>query len=129
MFFDKFKRVKAFVFDVDGVLSDGNILVTEEGDQLRSFNIKDGYAMQLAVKKGYAFAVITGGRSIGVKKRLEGLGIADVFLAVNDKRTIFEEWLENRGLTAAHVLYMGDDIPDLENMQAVGVPTCPADAV
>lgn len=129
MFFDKFKQVKAFVFDVDGVLSDGNILVTEQGDQLRSFNIKDGYAMQLAIKKGYPMAVITGGRSVGVKKRMEGLGITDVFLAVSDKSAVFNEWLSHRGLTAADTLYMGDDIPDLANLKLAGLPTCPADAV
>src|SRR5690606_33817789 len=129
MFFDKFKRVKAFVFDVDGVLSDGNILVTEQGDQLRSFHIKDGYAMQLAIKKGYPMAVITGGRSAGVKKRMEGLGITDVFLSVNDKSAVLDEWLSYRGLTAADMLYMGDDIPDLDTMRSVGLPACPADAV
>ncbi|PPL04487.1 KdsC family phosphatase [Parapedobacter indicus] len=129
MLFDKFKRVKAFVFDVDGVLSDGNILVTEHGDQLRSFDIKDGYAMQLAIKKGYSMAVITGGRSIGVKKRMEGLGITDVYLSVNDKSAALEEWLAYRGLTHADILYMGDDIPDLDNMKLAGLPTCPADAV
>ena len=129
MFFDKFKQVKAFVFDVDGVLSDGRILVTEQGDQLRSFSIRDGYALQLAVKKGYPISVITGGRSMGVKKRLEGLGITDVFLSVNDKYVVFQEWLTKQGLTAADILYMGDDIPDLENMRTVGLPVCPADAV
>lgn len=129
MFFDKFKQVKAFVFDVDGVLSDGNILVTEQGDQLRSFNIKDGYAMQLAVKKGYPMAVITGGRSVGVKSRMEGLGIVDVFLAVSDKGAALREWLSCRGLATSDILYMGDDIPDLDNMKAAGLPACPADAV
>lgn len=129
MLFDKFKAVKAFVFDVDGVLSDGNILVTEQGDQLRSFNIKDGYAMQLAIKKGYPMAIITGGRSDGVKKRMEGLGIADVFLSVNDKSAVLREWLSDNELTHADILYMGDDIPDLNNMKLAGLPVCPADAV
>lgn len=129
MFFEKFKQVKAFVFDVDGVLSNGNILMTEQGDQLRSFNIKDGYAMQLAVKKGYPVAVITGGRSAGVKKRMEGLGITDVFLAVHDKSATLREWLSYRKLTVTDILYMGDDIPDLDAMKAAGLPACPADAV
>jgi len=129
MFFDKFKQVKAFVFDVDGVLSDGKILVTEQGDQLRAFSIRDGYALQLAVKRGYPIAAITGGRSMGVKKRLEGLGITDVFLSVNDQYTVFQAWLAKHGLAEADVLCMGDDIPDLEIMRAVGLPTCPADAV
>ncbi|MBK1439022.1 HAD-IIIA family hydrolase [Parapedobacter sp. ISTM3] len=129
MLFDRFKQVKAFVFDVDGVLSDGNVLVTEHGEQLRSFNIKDGYAMQLAVKKKYPIAVITGGKSLGVKKRLAGLGITDVFLGVDDKSAVFHDWLSSLGLSPADVLYMGDDIPDLANMRIAGLPACPADAV
>jgi len=129
MFFEKFKQVNAFVFDVDGVLSDGNILVNEQGDQLRSFHIKDGYALQLAIKKGYPVAVITGGRSAGIRKRMEGLGITDVFLDVSDKASVFHGWLERRQLSAAETLYMGDDIPDRDIMKVVGLPTCPADAV
>jgi len=129
MFFEKFKQVNAFVFDVDGVLSDGNILVNEQGDQLRSFHIKDGYALQLAIKKGYPVAVITGGRSAGIRKRMEGLGITDVFLDVSDKASVFHRWLERRQLSAAETLYMGDDIPDRDIMKVVGLPTCPADAV
>ncbi|MGK6352130.1 KdsC family phosphatase [Parapedobacter sp. DT-150] len=129
MLFDKFKQVKAFVFDVDGVLSDGNVLVTEQGEQLRSFNIKDGYALQLAVKKGYPIAVITGGKSAGVEKRMRGLGISDVYLGVDDKKAVLHDWLAHAGLTLDDILYMGDDLPDLHNMKSVGLPTCPADAV
>lgn len=129
MIFDQFKRVKAFVFDVDGVLSDGNVLVTEQGEQLRSFNIKDGYAIQLAVKKGYPIAIITGGKSSGVQKRMEALGVEDVFMGVDEKEEVFNGWLSTKGLVAADVLYMGDDIPDLANMNVVGLPTCPADAM
>lgn len=129
MLFDKFKRVKAFVFDVDGVLSDGNILMTEQGEQLRSFNIKDGYALQLAIRKGYPIAIITGGKSLGVVKRMEGLGISDVFIGVDDKRAVLHDWLSRSSLKPDDVLYMGDDIPDLENMKLVGLPTCPADAM
>jgi len=129
MLFDRFKQVKAFVFDVDGVLSDGNILVTERGEQLRSFNIKDGYAMQLAVKRGYPIAIITGGRSLGVKTRMEGLGVTDVFIGIDDKTAVLRDWLAHRRLSPQDVLYMGDDIPDLDNMKLVGLPTCPADAM
>ena len=129
MLFDRFKQVKAFVFDVDGVLSDGNVLVTERGEQLRVFNIKDGYAIQLAVNKGYPVAIITGGTSIGVKKRMEALGITDVYLGVHDKAAILHDWLSRNQLQATDILYMGDDVPDLESMKAVGVPTCPGDAV
>lgn len=129
MLFDQLKRIKAFVFDVDGVFSDGSILVTEQGDQLRTFNTKDGYAVQLAVKKGYPMAVITGGKSQGVKKRMEGLGIKDIYLNVHDKRAVLRDWLSGNQLTLADILYMGDDIPDLESMKIAGFPACPADAV
>jgi len=129
MLFDNFKQVKAFVFDVDGVLTNGVVLVTEEGEHLRSFNMKDGYAMQLAVKRGYSIAIITGGKSLGVKKRMERLGIDDAFIGVDDKRSVLNDWLAHKGLKPSDVLYMGDDIPDLENMLVAGMPTCPADAV
>lgn len=127
--FERFKKVKAFVFDVDGVLTNGEVLVTEEGEQLRSFSIKDGYALQLAIKKGYPIAIITGGRSKGVKLRLNGLGIHDVFLNVTDKREILHEWLKVQGLTINDLLFMGDDIPDLIVMEEAGLASCPADAV
>lgn len=127
--FDQFKRVRAFVFDVDGVFSDGSILVTESGDQLRKFNVRDGYAAQLAVKKGYPIAVITGGKSIGVQRRMNGLGIKDVYLGVNDKSTVLHDWLSGNQLTLADILYMGDDIPDLKSMKIAGFPACPSDAV
>ncbi|WP_257658942.1 KdsC family phosphatase [Parapedobacter lycopersici] len=126
--FDQLKRVKAFVFDVDGVLSDGSVLVTEQGEQLRTFHTRDGYAIQLAVKRGYPIAVITGGRSLGVQKRMEGLGITDVYLDVHDKSAVLRDWLSGNQLTLADILYMGDDIPDLENMKVTGFPACPADA-
>jgi len=129
MLFDQLKQIKAFVFDVDGVFSDGSILVTEQGEQLRIFNTKDGYAVQLAVKKGYPMAVITGGKSEGVKKRMQGLGIKDIYLNVHDKRAVLRDWLSENQLTLADILYMGDDIPDLENMKVAGFPACPADAV
>lgn len=129
MLFSKFKLVKGFVFDVDGVLSDGGILVMENGDQLRTFSTKDGYAIQLAVKRGYPIAIITGGQSSGVKKRLEWLGIRDVFIGVSDKKQVLDEWLDKNELTLTDILYMGDDIPDFENMSRVGLAACPADAV
>ncbi|MFC3196773.1 KdsC family phosphatase [Parapedobacter deserti] len=129
MLFDKFKQVKAFVFDVDGVLSNGEILLTEKGEQLRSFNIKDGYAMQLAVKKDYPMAIITGGSSIGIRRRMEGLGISDVFTGVDDKTAVFSAWLSLRGLSPCDILYMGDDMPDFANMKTAGLAACPADAV
>ncbi|GAA4788862.1 HAD-IIIA family hydrolase [Olivibacter ginsenosidimutans] len=129
MLLEKLKAVKAFAFDVDGVLTNGTVMVTEEGHQLRTFNIKDGYAIQLAIKKGYPMIVLTGGKSQGVQRRMEGLGVKAVHLGVQDKLSVFNRWLENLGITAKEVLYMGDDIPDLAIMQRVGMPVCPADAV
>ncbi len=127
--FDQLKKVKAFVFDVDGVLTNGEVLVTEEGEQLRSFYIKDGYALKLAVKQGYPIAVITGGKSLGVKLRLEGLGIKDVFIDISHKTIILEQWMQKNNIQAESILYMGDDIPDIEAMGMVGFASCPADAV
>lgn len=129
MLFEKLKTVRAFAFDVDGVLTKGEVLVTEEGQQLRVFNIRDGYALQLAVKRGYPVVAITGAKSAGIRLRMEGLGIRDVYLGVDDKIAVFRAWLEKRGIAAADVLYMGDDIPDLIVMQHVGVATCPQDAI
>lgn len=127
--FDQLKKVKAFVFDVDGVLTNGEVLVTEEGEQLRSFYIKDGYALQLAVKQGYPIAIITGGKSLGVKLRLEGLGIKDVFIDASNKTGVLEQWMQKNNIQAESVLYMGDDIPDILVMGIVGFASCPADAV
>lgn len=121
--------ISTFIFDVDGVLTDGTVQVTDNGQSLRTFNIKDGYAMQLAVKRGYNVCIISGGDGIGMGKRFLNLGIADVFLAAGDKVDIFNNYLKAKKITAAEVLYMGDDIPDLKVMKLVGLPTCPADAV
>jgi len=104
-------------------------LVTEEGEQLRSFYIKDGYALQLAVKQGYPIAVITGGKSLGVKFRLEGLGIKDVFIDISNKTLVLEQWMKQNHIHAEDILYMGDDIPDIHAMEMVGLASCPADAV
>lgn len=120
-------NVKAFAFDVDGVFS-GNIFLTENGDQLRTMNIKDGYAVQLAIKKGYPMAIITGGVSEGILKRFEGLGVKDIFMGCKQKTIEFEIFLKKHSLNASDILYMGDDIPDYKIMKSAGVPVCPADA-
>ena len=122
-------RIKAFAFDVDGVLSASTIPLYPTGEPMRMINIKDGYAIQLAVKYGYEVAVITGGNTEAVRKRFEGLGVKeDVFMGVGVKLPVFEQWLRDRQLDRSEVLFMGDDIPDLEIMQNVGLPACPADA-
>ncbi len=122
------KNITTFVFDYDGVLTNGIVLVTNEGNQLRTANVKDGYALQLAVKKGFRIAIISGGNSESMRRRFDGLGITDVFLGVENKRKLFEEYTQKNNIQQQEILFMGDDIPDFELMQLVGVPTCPADA-
>jgi len=125
---NKLKDITTFIFDVDGVLTDGSVFVTEAGDQCRTFNTKDGYALQLAVKCMYNVVVITGGRSEGVRHRLNSLGITDVFLGAHVKLDIFENYIAENHIDRANVLYMGDDIPDIDIMKVVGLPTCPTDS-
>ncbi|MBY0243931.1 MAG: HAD-IIIA family hydrolase [Sphingobacteriaceae bacterium] len=129
MFLQNLKHITTFVFDVDGVLTDGSIQVTETGEGLRTFNIKDGYAMQLAVKKGYHVCIISGGDGIAMRKRFENLGIKSIFLGVGDKVKVYQDFLAKHQIQKHQVLYMGDDIPDLKVIQLVGIATCPADAV
>ncbi|TCD08521.1 HAD-IIIA family hydrolase [Pedobacter frigidisoli] len=129
MFLQNLKDITTFIFDVDGVLTDGSVQVTDNGQSLRTFNIKDGYAMQLAVKRGYNVCIISGGDGIAMGKRFFNLGVTDVFLGTGDKVSIFNQYLLDKNITAEEVLYMGDDIPDLKVMKLVGLPTCPADAV
>lgn len=125
---EKFKTIKTFVFDVDGVLTDGSLLVLDDGQQARVMNIKDGYALQLAVKKGYRVVVISGGTSDAVKMRLEKLGVKDCFLKVDNKKEKLIEYVATYGLKWEEILFMGDDIPDYTSMQLTGLPCCPADA-
>jgi 3-deoxy-D-manno-octulosonate 8-phosphate phosphatase (KDO 8-P phosphatase) len=126
---DRFKSVTTFVFDVDGVLTDGTLIVLPAGVMARKMNVKDGYALQLAVKRGYNVIIISGGASDEVAERLHKLGVAEVFMRVTDKATVLKEYLEKKHLSWKEVLFMGDDIPDLEVMRKVGVACCPADAV
>ncbi len=125
---DKLKDITTFVFDVDGVLTDGSVFVTETGEQSRAFNIKDGYALQLAVKLGYHVCAISGSRSKVAIHRLNSLGITDVYLGSSVKTEKLNTYLEERMISPSQVLYMGDDIPDLAVMKMVGLPVCPADA-
>ena len=125
----KFKHITTFVFDVDGVLTDGNLFLLAAGLMARRMNIRDGYALQLAVKKGYRILVISGGDSAEVKDRLAKLGIKDIWMKVTDKKAILDDFMQENALTKESVLYMGDDIPDSQVMRLVGLPCCPADAV
>ncbi len=129
MFLEKIKHIKAFILDVDGVLTDGTVLVTETGEQHRRFSIKDGYALQLAVKRGYQVVVLSGGRSKGIELRLKGLGISEVYLGLDSKVETYHNFLKNSGCSTEQVLYMGDDIPDLQVIKLAGLAVCPADAV
>jgi 3-deoxy-D-manno-octulosonate 8-phosphate phosphatase (KDO 8-P phosphatase) len=120
--------ISTFIFDVDGVLTNGFIMLMANGEQVRSMYIKDCYAIQLAIKKGYRVAVISGGRSETVKARLASLGVKDVFLGSSNKKETFDDYLYAYNLTAKEILYMGDDMPDIEVMKQVAAPTCPNDA-
>lgn len=120
--------ISTFIFDFDGVLTDGSVITSNDGDPLRVTNVKDGYALQLARKKGYRVAVISGARSDSMVHRLRMLRIEDVFLGVENKREVFQEYLDKHQINHQEVLYMGDDIPDYEVMQLAGVSACPADA-
>lgn len=121
-------KIKALAFDVDGVLSAETITMDANGVPLRTVNIKDGYAIQLAVKMGLHIAIITGAKVDAVRVRYQGLGVPDVHLGCSVKMPVYESFLQKYGLTDEEVLYMGDDIPDLEVMLRCGCPCCPADA-
>jgi 3-deoxy-D-manno-octulosonate 8-phosphate phosphatase (KDO 8-P phosphatase) len=124
-----FKPVKTFVFDVDGVLAISTMIVMPDGELVRSMNSKDGYAMQLAIKKGYNIIVISGGNSEAVKQRLIKLGVTEVFMGEHNKKEKLTECVLKHNLSFSEMLFMGDDIPDYAVMQTVGLPCCPADAV
>ena len=121
-------KIKALLFDVDGVLSAETITMDAQGTPLRTVNIKDGYALQLAAKSGLHVGIITGASVEAIRVRFEGLGIHEVHLGCSDKVPVYEDLLRRLDLKPEEVLYMGDDIPDYEVMQAVGCPCCPADA-
>ena len=121
-------KIKGIAFDVDGVLSPSTIPLHVGGEPMRMVNIKDGYAMQLAVKRGIRLAIITGGNTESVRKRYEGLGVQDVIMGASVKITRFDEWMEKYGFTPEEVAYVGDDIPDYQVLCRAGLPIAPADA-
>lgn len=122
-------QITTFVFDVDGVLTDGTVTIFPNGELIRKMNTKDGYALKTAVDMGYNVCIITGGTNASVKSRLAGLGITDIYLGSHNKIDQLEEYLEINEISSENVLYMGDDIPDYPAMDLVGLPTCPKDAV
>lgn len=124
-----FKGVTTFVFDVDGVMTDGTVLLLENGLQARQMHVKDGLALQMALKNGYRVMIISGGTSEPVIRRLQYLGIDEVHLGLKDKLKFFDGIREQYSLSWDEILYMGDDLPDLSVLEMVGLPCCPADAV
>ncbi|MBC5842755.1 MAG: HAD-IIIA family hydrolase [Flavobacteriaceae bacterium] len=121
-------EITTFIFDVDGVLTDGSVFINNEGEMHRTMNIKDGYAMKAAVDNGYNVCIISGGSNEGVRVRLRNLGITNIHLGSPDKVATFNEYTDVYGINPEQVLYMGDDIPDYHVMKLVGLPTCPQDA-
>lgn len=121
-------KIKALIFDVDGVLSAETIVLSHTGEPLRTVNIKDGYAIQLAVKMGLQVAIITGGKTDAVRLRYESLGVQHVCMGCSVKVKAYEELLELLHISDEEVLYVGDDIPDYEVMRRCGCPCCPSDA-
>jgi 3-deoxy-D-manno-octulosonate 8-phosphate phosphatase (KDO 8-P phosphatase) len=128
--FDKMKAVRAFVFDVDGVLTNNDVLVTEAGEFLRTMNVRDGQAIKWARERaGIPICVITGGRSKGVIERLSALGVDQIYSGRHEKLPVFQQFLSEFKLSPFDICYMGDDLPDLPVMRKVGLPVCPYDAV
>jgi len=125
---EKFRDIHTFIFDVDGVFTNSDLIILENGNLLRKMNVRDGYAVKRAIRAGYKICIITGGSSEGVTFRLKGLGISDIYTGISDKLDAFEEFVITYEIDTASILYMGDDIPDYEAMRLAGLPCCPQDA-
>lgn len=121
-------QITTFIFDVDGVLTNGVVTIFPNGEMVRSMNIKDGYALKSAVMAGYNVCIISGGTNENVRKRLSDLGITDIYLGAHNKIEQFNQYLDKFNLNTDNILYMGDDIPDYPVMKKVGLPCCPKDA-
>ena len=127
-FKDELRHVKAFAFDVDGVFTDGKVFLHPSGELLRTAHMRDGYAVQLAIKKGFPVAIISGGKSDSLYARFKGLGVTDIYLGSLDKMADFTDFCFKYSIQPEDILYMGDDVPDYEVLQKVGMSCCPADA-
>ncbi len=122
-------QITTLIFDVDGVLTDGSIIVATNGDMYRKMHTKDGFALKTAVDKGFNVCIISGGNNEGVRLRLQGLGIKDIYLGAHHKTETMNAYLKEKSILRENVLYMGDDIPDLQVMKEIGLACCPQDAV
>ncbi|MFA9290210.1 MAG: KdsC family phosphatase [Solirubrobacteraceae bacterium] len=125
----KLKNITTFILDVDGVLTNSNVILMPDGSLTRTMNVRDGYALKLAIDQGYKIFVITGGKDKQVKERLNLLGVQYIYLGISNKQDVYEEILLTYDLKKEEVLYMGDDMPDLEVLKNVGLGTCPSDAI
>lgn len=123
-----FSSIKSFIFDYDGVLTDGKVFITNNGDLLRTSNVKDGYAIKYALTKNYKIAIISGCKNEGVRKRIEQLGVSNIYLGVDKKIDAYYDFINKNNLDPKAILYLGDDIPDIPVINKVGISCCPADA-
>ena len=123
------KDITTFVFDVDGVFTDGSLMITSSGEMLRKMNVKDGYALKTALMKGYNVCIISGGTNEGVRKRLKDLGVTDIYLGAHHKQDSLDQYLDIYNIAPKNALYMGDDLPDIPPMKTVQLATCPQNAV
>lgn len=127
---ERFKRITTFIFDIDGVMTDGSVIALESGEQPRTFNVKDGYGINRAIRMGYKVAIISAQNQLGVRKRLEYLGVTDIFIGTSPdgKLPIFKKYIQETGLTEDEIVFMGDDLPDYEVMRTGVLAACPADS-
>ena len=122
-------NITTFIFDVDGVLTNGKVLITSQGEMYREMDTKDGYALKCALVQGYRVCIISGGTNEGVRNRLKALGIYDIYLGAHHKQEPFQDLMDSYDLKPEEILYMGDDVPDIVVMEQVAVAACPNDAV
>ena len=125
---EKLNKINTFIFDIDGVFTDGTIVVDSQGNESRCFNTKDGIAVKLATELGYNVGIITGANNLGIKARLNRLGVVNVYINSSDKVKDLKDYCSKNNIDLNKTMYMGDDLPDFQIMQSVGLPTCPDNA-